>query len=176
MVLRKPRRNPKTTAEALEALFFPKTIDSIFAQAPRATLFVLRRVCKNWKYRADGCLVRHVVLNGRSKPTSPHGMIPRPNWHTTKLISNVTYLDVSRGPLPKWTKKLSGVLALRRKEIGPDGKFIRDGVRRVIDNEGSVPKEKRDEVLSALTFISLAEYGKKVGEQQLRFETELVYD
>jgi hypothetical protein len=39
----------------------------------------------------------------------------------------------------------------------------------------SIPDIDRDELIKAVTFLSLDEYRQKVGEQRLRLETELVY-
>jgi hypothetical protein len=123
MPIRKPRRNPKATAQALEALFFPEIIDTIFENAPRASLLVLRRVCKNWRHRADRCLVRHVFLPFQTGPDEerrprviPDGKFPRANWHRTKMAESSGCIDLRESWLaPPWVSRLPGVEVIRHQ-------------------------------------------------------------
>jgi hypothetical protein len=115
MPVRKTRRNPKATAQAFEALFFPQLIDLIFASAPRASLLTLRRVCKDWRNRADGQLVRHLAIDYRGRVTTHNGKIPRRNWQRTKIAENVQYIDTSIHDLPTWTKKLPALKGVRHQ-------------------------------------------------------------
>lgn len=120
MPRKQPRRNPKNTAGAFEALFFPELVDRIFDFAPCQALLVLRAVCQSWKYRADCRLVGHVIVSNVGKyysnrwtATTPYGPIPHRNWHKTKITKHVTHVDILGNYQPAWVKKLPQLKAMR---------------------------------------------------------------
>ncbi len=123
MPIRKPRRDTKATAQAFEALFFPNVIDAIFEHAPRASLLVLRRVCKNWRHRADRLLVRHISLpfqtvansKGRTKRVTPDRKFPRANWHRTKIAEGIACIDLRHPWVALWVSRLPGVEIIRHQ-------------------------------------------------------------
>ncbi|BEJ17809.1 hypothetical protein CspHIS471_0700770 [Cutaneotrichosporon sp. HIS471] len=93
-------------------------IDVIFAHAPRESLFILRRVCKNWKRRVDGSLVRHIVINAGSKPASREGKIPSRDWYSTNLVDKDSIIDLRCSEIPKWVTKIGTPVTVRQKRHG----------------------------------------------------------
>jgi hypothetical protein len=113
---------------AFDELSFPGIVDQIFAFASRDALFVMRRVSRAWRDRADARFVSHVSVVQRSvggKPVvemrGPLGVIPRQDWYEASVGDATRVLDLGCGGT---AAALAGLCRLRKLDLLRDHGYV----------------------------------------------------